>query len=126
MTLGSVSDFVILKKVKELIRSKKKKKKKKGKKRSMPQLPWVKNPKRYAIFFFRKKKGYADVENLVYFIFRPLCFFLPLHGQTFFIFLTTKKISKIVKKCGKKLMRSNPSFKSYVRGKLRLSFFFLA
>ncbi len=45
----------------------------------MSQLPWVKNPKRYAIFFFKEQKAMQMQKSL--FVAFLGHFFLPLHGQ---------------------------------------------
>ena len=67
-------------------------------KKSMYQLPWVKNPHRHVIFiylFFLGKKAMRVRKIFFYWIFRPL--FFGGGGGTalwpkFWMFLTTKKI----------------------------------
>ncbi len=97
----------------------------KGKK-SMSQLPVVKNHKCYSFFFiylFLIKEDMRMQKIFFYCISRPF-FFLP--WPFFFFFFTNKKaykkLSKILKKMWKKtLMRSNPVFKCYMH--LSISYF---
>ncbi len=80
---------------------------------------------RFFVLFFFLEKRLCGCGKTILLHFRPL-FWASLR-PTYFHFLTTKEIKfkkmKHPEKMWKKLMRSNPIFKSYAPGKLTHTFF---